>query len=76
MRAAQLVVALLANADDLDSLAFGGQRVRLLARQTNDRRVERAAETAFAGADDEEVGLACAGADEQAGTLAVGGGAA
>ena len=50
MRAAQLVIALLADAENLDRLALGLQRVRLLTREPHDRRVEGAAQPALAAA--------------------------
>jgi Zn-dependent M28 family amino/carboxypeptidase len=49
--AAQLLVALAADAEELDLFALVHQRQRALARQPHDRRVEGAAQAALAGAD-------------------------
>ena len=53
--AAQDVVALAADDEDLDRLAFGQQPPRILARQPRDRAVEGAGKAALAGADDEQM---------------------
>ena len=64
-KTAQLFVALAADAEDLDLLAFGQQRIGALARQPDDRRVERAAQAALGGADQEQMHLLAAGSREQ-----------
>src|SRR5262249_26055367 len=50
VEAAQLLIALAADAEELDLLALGRQRVGALAREPHDRRVERAAQAALGGA--------------------------
>ena len=65
MGAAKLVVALLADAEDLDRLALGRERVGALAREADDRGVEAAAQAALAGADDQQMRLVGAVAAEQ-----------
>ena len=68
--AAQDVVALLADADDLDRLALRRcSAVGVVARKARDRGVERAAEAALGGADDEQVASVGAGAGEQRAAL-------
>ena len=52
IQAAQLLVALAADAEELDLLALGHERVGALAREPHDRRIERAAQAALGGADD------------------------
>ena len=51
----ELVVALAADAEDLDLLAVGDQRVGVLAGEPHDRGVERAAQAALGGADEQEM---------------------
>ena len=63
--AAELIGALAADAEDLDGLALADQRVDLLTRQANDRRVERAAQAALGGADHQQMDLILAGAGQQ-----------
>ena len=63
--AAQLIVALAADAENLDLFALGHQRIGLLARKPHDRRIESAAQAAFGGADDQKMRLVVAGAGEQ-----------
>ena len=65
MRAAQLIVALLADAKDFDRLALRGERIGPLARQAHDGGVESAAQPALAGADEEKMRLVATAADEQ-----------
>src|ERR1019366_6862508 len=48
---AQLVLALAADAEDLDVLALALQRIRLLAREPHNRRIERTAQAALGGTD-------------------------
>ena len=64
VEAAQLLVALAADAEELDLLpsAISGGA---LARQPHDRRVERAAQAALGGADHEQMHLVAAGAGQQ-----------
>ena len=64
--AAQLIGALAADAEDLDLFALVHQRIRPLARQPHDRRIERAAQAALGGADHQQMNLVGAGAGEQA----------
>src|SRR6185437_16817265 len=68
--AAQLVIALAADAEELDLLALTGQCVRLFARETYDGRVERTAKAAFRGADHQQMHLILTGAGEQLGRRA------
>src|ERR1700704_5036739 len=63
----ELVVALAADAQDLDLLALAGQRDDALAREPHDRRIERAAQAALGGAHHQEMDVGSAGAGEQAG---------
>src|SRR5262245_56918840 len=65
VEAAQLLVALAADAEELDLLALGHQRVGALACEPHDRRVERAAQAALGGADQEQMHAVAAGAGEQ-----------
>ncbi len=65
MGAPELVVALLADAENLDRLALLRERVGAIARQAHDRSVESAAKPALAGADHEQVRLARAAAGKQ-----------
>ena len=65
--AAELLVALAADAEELDRLAVGDQRIGLLARKSHDRRVERPAQAALGGADEQQVHLVIAGAAQQRG---------
>ena len=60
-----MVEALLADAEDLHLLAVGEQAVDVLAGQPDDGRVERAAQPALGGADDQQMNLVLAGADHQ-----------
>ena len=62
---AQLLVALAADAEELDRLALVHQRQCALARETDDRGIESAGQAALAGADQQQVNLILAGADEQ-----------
>ena len=63
--AAQLLVALAADAEELDLFALVHQRLRALAGEAHDRGIECAAQTAFAGADQEQMHLILAGAGQQ-----------
>src|SRR5579862_2575180 len=62
---AQLIVALAADAEELDLFALGHQRVGALAGEPHDRGVERAAQTALGGADQQQMLLIAAGAAQQ-----------
>jgi hypothetical protein len=62
---AKLFVALAADAEELDLFALIDQRKRALARQPHDRRIECAGQTAFAGADQEQMNLIVAGSGQQ-----------
>src|SRR5262245_8960048 len=68
--AAQLLVALAADAEELDLLAFAGQRGGALARQPHDRRIERPTQAALGGADHEQPHAVAAGAGEEPGRRA------
>ena len=59
------VVALLADADDLDRPALGHQPVGVVAGQARDRGVERTAETTLGGADDQQMNTVGTGTGEQ-----------
>ncbi len=63
--AAELLVALAADAEEFHFLALRDQRLRMFARKTHDRRIERAAQAAFAGADQKQMDLILAGAGKQ-----------
>ena len=63
--AAELLVALAADAEELDLFALGDQRQRALARQTHDRGVEGARQAALAGADQQQMHLILAGTGQQ-----------
>ncbi len=63
--AAELLVALAADAEEFDLLALGHQRLRAFARQTHDRGIEGAGQAALAGADQQQMNLILAGAGEQ-----------
>jgi hypothetical protein len=63
--ATQDVVALLADADDLDRLALGHEPVGMVAGQTRDGGVERAAQTALGGAHDQQVNPVGPGAGQK-----------
>ncbi len=63
--AAQDVVALLADADDLDRLAVGQQLADVVAREAGDLRVEAAAQAALGRADDQQMHVVLAGAGHQ-----------
>ena len=63
--AAQLLVALAADAEELDFFALVDQRQRALAGQTHDRGVEGAGQAALAGADQQQMHLILAGAGQQ-----------
>ncbi len=52
---AQLIVALAADAEELDFLAFAHERAGALARQPHDGGVERPAQAAFGGADQKQM---------------------
>src|SRR5665213_136564 len=60
---AEDIVALLADAQELDVLALCHQAPGVVARHARDRRIERARKTAIAGAHDEKMRLALPGAD-------------
>src|SRR5207237_9949084 len=60
--AAELLVALAADAENLDLFALADQRQCALARQTHDRGIEGAGQAAFAGTDQQQVHLIPAGA--------------
>src|SRR5262249_28741379 len=62
-----LVVTFAANAEKLHLFALCDQRRRALARKPHDRRVERAAQAALAGADEQEMDLVLAGSGQQLG---------
>src|SRR5262249_6009508 len=62
---AKLLVALAADAKELHLLAFRHQRIRPLAREADDRRIERAAQAAFGGAYQQELHTVAAGSDQQ-----------
>src|SRR5580698_9625864 len=62
---AQLIVAFAADAEEFDVLALGDQRVGALAGEPHDRGVERPAQAAFGGADQEQMLLVAAGAAQQ-----------
>src|SRR6202011_3467563 len=64
-QAPQLVETLAPDAEELDLLAFVHQRKGALAGEPYDRGVERAAQAAVAGADDEQMRLVAAGAGEE-----------
>ena len=72
---AQGVIALLADAEDLDRLALAGEGVRVVAREAHDCGIEGAAQSALAGADDQQVNQVRAAADQKARALAIGRGA-
>src|SRR6185369_16628864 len=63
--AAELLVALAADAENLDLFALVEQRQRTLARQTHDRGIEGSGQATFAGADQQEMYLVPAGAGQQ-----------
>src|SRR3954468_21879604 len=56
---AKLIPALTADAKDLDGLAICGQRIDLLAGETNDRRIKGAAKAALGGANHQQMHLVC-----------------
>jgi len=60
--AAELVVALAADAEDFHLLALVHQGDGLLSRQPDDRGVERAAQAALGGADHQQMDIVAAGA--------------
>ena len=64
-QAAELLVALAADAEEFHFLALRDQRLGALARQAHDRGVESAGQAALAGADQQQVNLVPAGAGEQ-----------
>ena len=64
-QAAELIVALAADTEELDLLALVHQGQRPLARQAHDRGVERAGQAAFACADQKQMHLILSGACEQ-----------
>ena len=68
--AAQYVVALLADGDDLHRLAVGQQPADVLARETGDLRVEAAAQPALGRADDQQMDVVLAGSGHQRRRLA------
>ena len=63
--AAQDVVALLADADDLDRLAGGEKLADMVARKPRDLAVEAAAQAALRRADDEQMHVVLAGSGHQ-----------
>src|ERR1700682_4355196 len=63
---AQLIVTLAADAEEFDVLALGHQCIGALAGEPHDRGVERAAQTAFGGADQQQLLLVAAGAAQTA----------
>ena len=62
---AELLVALAADAENLDLFALADQRLRALAGQAHDRRIEGAGKSALAGADQQQMHLIPAGAGQQ-----------
>ncbi len=50
---AQLLEALAADAQEFDGLALASEAIGVLARKPHDRRIERAAQAALGGADDQ-----------------------
>src|SRR3979411_883975 len=65
VEAAELLVALAADAEKLDLLALGHQRIRALAREPDDCRIERATQAPLGGADQEQMHLLAAGSKQQ-----------
>ena len=65
VKPAQLIVAFAADAEELDLLAFAHQRVGALAREPHDRGVERAAQAALGGADEQQMHVVAAGAAQE-----------
>src|SRR5207344_1861641 len=65
VEAAELLVTLAADAEELHLLAFGHQRIGALAREPHDRRVEGPAQAALGGADKKQMHLLIAGSREQ-----------
>src|SRR5690606_30837141 len=59
--AAKQLVALAADAENLDLFAFAQKRVRLVAGQADNGGIERAAQAALPGADDQKMHLVAAG---------------
>jgi hypothetical protein len=59
---AQLIVAFAADAEEFDLLALADKAGSVLARQPHDRGIERAAQAAFGGADQEQMDIVAAGA--------------
>src|SRR5262245_15607950 len=68
--APQLLVALAADAEELDLLAFSGKHIRALACEPHDRRVERPAQAALGGTDHQQMHAIAAGAGEELGRRA------
>src|SRR5579883_2812662 len=68
---AQHVIALLADAQELDRFALAGKRVGRVARKSCDRRVEGAAEAALCRADGQEVSVIAPSPPEQRRTFPV-----
>jgi hypothetical protein len=66
---AQLVIAFAADAEELDFLAFGGERGGALAGEPHNGGVERAAQPALGGADEEQMLLIAASAAEKPGRV-------
>src|SRR5271166_5714000 len=64
-QAAELLIALAADAEELDVFALGHQRQRALARKAHDRGVEGARQAALAGANEQQVNLVLAGARQE-----------
>ena len=62
---AQLIVALAADAEELDLLALAHQRVGALAGEPHDRGVERPAQAALGGADEQQMDIVAAAAAQQ-----------
>ena len=65
-QAAELLIALAADAEEFHFLALRHQRLRALAREAHDRGVESAGQAALAGADQQQVNLVPAGAGRAA----------
>src|SRR5580692_1534113 len=64
-QAAELLVTLAADAEELDLFALVHQRQRALAGEPHDRRVEGAGQAALAGADQQQMHLIAAGTRQQ-----------
>src|SRR3990170_1497327 len=66
--AAELLEPLAADAQELDLLALAAEHIGALAGKPHDRRVERAAQPALAGAHEQEVHLLAAGSGQEPGS--------